>query len=120
MNRHKHADLIIQWANGVEVEANAKINQGGPFGWTTVKSVCLFDNDEFEFRLKPKEKEWYESIPDHGVLCWVWDKNEHHKRIDIVYSYQDHEPYSYNYRGRFAGWINAIPLTNDEIERFKR
>ena len=120
MNRHKHADWIIQWANGVEVEMNAKINQGHPLGWLPVTSACSFENDTLDFRLKPKEKEWYESIPVHGVLCWVWDQDERTKRINIVYSYEDQEPYSYNYRGRFIGWMNAIPLANDEIERFKR
>lgn len=49
-NRHKHADLIIAWANGAEIEWNHDS------GWCTVTNpswdTCT------EYRIKPKEDEY--------------------------------------------------------------
>ncbi len=54
-NRHKHADVIIAWANGEEIEYynhSLKI-------WTSVvsKGPCWCSNTEY--RVKPKKKTAY-------------------------------------------------------------
>ena len=57
-----------------------------------------------EWRIDPEEPNWWENIPEHGVL--VKDK-EDHKNIML-------------WRQNFCRTDDYIPLTNEEIERFKR
>ena len=111
MNRHKHADLIHAWAEG------ATIQYMDDEAWVTVDTP-MFKYDT-EYRIKPEGGEWWENIPKHGVLCWV----DHYSRnarqhIGLVTDYKlyDVQPY------RGDGWKAkyATPLTNEEIERFKR
>ena len=97
MPRHVHADLIHAWAEGAEIEL-----MGNDGEWIYIDGSPSFV-PEYEYRIKPK---WWENIPEHGVLvdfmgliCTV-SKDE----ID-------------------SGDISpeeCIPLTNKEIERFKR
>jgi hypothetical protein len=57
---------------------------------------------------------WYNSIPKQGVLCWVDDS----EAIDIITRI---EPgLDYKFIGLYARWDTATPLTNEEIEDFKR
>ena len=99
--RHKHADVIHAWAEGAEVEFKCP---GGK--WMLEQYPNFYVQDEY--RIKPTEPEWWESIPEHGILV---------KRIDspdfysVIYSQTIATPYIYEH------WT---PLTNEEIERFKR
>jgi len=74
-----------------------------------------------QWAIKPKEPEWWENIPERGVLCWVndYDPDPNIGLINVVIKVE-----SGNYR-RFVDvndcrWDYAIPLTNEEIEAFKR
>ena len=74
-----------------------------------------------QWAIKPKEPNWWENIPEHGVLCWVndYDPDPNIGLINVVIKVE-----SGNYR-RFVDvndcrWDYAIPLTNEEIEAFKR
>ena len=63
---------------------------------------------------------WYENIPEHGVLCWERrDVSGVYKKIVTVYKYHEH----YGFLTAFY-WVHksasVIPLTNAEIEEFKR
>ena len=100
MTRHVHADLIHAWAEGAEIELMGNNGEwiyiGGSIAWVP----------EHEYRIKPKEPEWWENIPEHGILvdfmgliCTV-SKDE----INSGDIYPE----------------ECIPLTNEEIEKFKR
>ena len=95
--RHKHADLIIAWASGQEIEYKEPEMRMW-FKWDSTSW-----NDELEYRIKP---EWWENIPEHGVLA----KNKDNNRVSIIVRSD-------------VGYLCTetwIPLTNEEIERFKR
>ena len=98
--RHKWADLIIDWAEGAEIEIKTRDGK-----WE--KTIPSW-NEYLEYRIKPKEPEWWENIPEHGVLCWVSDIDESTRNvIDRITVKND-------------GWRYITPLTNEEIEAFKR
>jgi len=92
--RHKLADILNAWAEGAEIEYKTLNSEWLP--------LCFKDN--VEFRIKPKEPNWWENIPEHGIL--VKDK-EDHKNIIL-------------WLQNFCRTDDYIPLTNEEIERFKR
>lgn len=101
MKRHIHADVIHAWAEGAEIEFK---NSAFP-EWTAENYPCWHDGNEY--RIKPKEPEWWENIPDHGILA----KSNEDDSVTVI----------------FNGDINTVvraqdwtPLTNEEIERFKR
>ena len=107
MARHKHADLIHAWAEGAEIEI-----KGGDGIWYEV-SKPAWDID-YKYRLKPKEPEWYDNIPAHGVLCW-WNRG-----ITLITG-KDGNSYIHNKSQYIRSETHEpIPLTNEEIERFKR
>lgn len=61
------------------------------------------------------KKEWYEKIPEQGVLCWV---NKEKTKIDVIKGY---DPVNKAYRfvnGANHIYMIAIPLTNEEIKKF--
>ena len=95
MTKHKHADLIHAWADGAEIQTN-DIGE-----WRDIVEAIYIFNPHFDYRIKPKEPEWWENIPEHGVL--VKDVFDNIVRITAT-----NNP---------RRWI---PLTNEEIEAFKR
>ena len=98
MRRHKYADLIHAWAEGAIIQC--KLDQ---FDWIDLKYPVFTDG--FEYRIKPKEPEWWENIPEHGVLV----KSKITASVFAITSY-DGIPNPELY----------APLTNEEIESFKR
>lgn len=51
-----------------------------------------------------------------GKLCWVWDVHESNRYIDLIIH---HDPDHYfPYKGVNLRWINAKPLTKEEIMEF--
>lgn len=99
MSRAKHADLIIAWANGAVLESN---DLGE---WRELIEPHYIFKPDCEYRIKPKEPDWWENIPEHGVLV-------KHQVLGVIYGATRNEDF-----------INPhlyIPLTNEEIERFKR
>jgi len=121
MTRHKWADLIIDWAEGAEIQFSSVRNTDDE-GWYDCTDTPLWNSELFKFRRKPKEPDWWENIPEHGVLCWVSDIDEtiRNNIIERITSFVNE--YSYHgFRSKTgAAWKYATPLTNEEIERFKR
>ena len=117
--RHKWADLIIDWAEGVEIEFNS-IENPDDIGWLDCTVSPLWGCGNLKFRRKPKEPEWYENIPEHGVLCWVSDIDESLKNIIERITFVVNEDDFYRFRSSETRWKYATPLTNEEIEEFKR
>lgn len=99
MSRAKHADMIIAWANGEVIETN---NVGS---WREFVDPSYIFIPDCEYRIKPKEPEWWENIPEHGVLV----KSKITANVFAITSY-DGIPNPELY----------VPLTNEEIESFKR
>mgnify|MGYP006299338035 CR=1 FL=1 len=111
MARHKHADLIIAWAEGAEIEVQISTDT-----WILIPNPMWYEYKEY--RLKPKQPEWYKDIPPYGVLCRVWNDEDDYKVITLVYSwlYDLPEPFG----GDWDRWRHATPLTDDEIRMFLR
>lgn len=101
MTRHKHADIIHAWAEGAEIELKY------PNGvWCYTQHPAFEINNEY--RIKPKEPEWWENIPEHGVLV-----RRNHSRSIAVLVTEDIIDINTNP-------LDWTPLTNEEIENFKR
>lgn len=116
--RHKWADLIHLWAEGAEIQCN--INEhSGDFGWLDDDEPC-WHSENLKFRIKPVEPEWWENIPEHGVLCWVSDIDENIRNIIERITFVVKEDGAYKIRPHETRWKYATPLTNEEIERFLR
>ena len=129
MNRHKHADLIHAWADGAEIEGKVPVIQydskgcrwvTGEFKWCKIKDPSWYN--DMEYRIKSKEPLWYENIPEQGVLCWYNDA------VVLVTDYYPNCNGESSVKLASAKVTNdvylytkaVIPLTNEEIERFKR
>ena len=88
----------------------------------------LLDDDVFEslnwwLKAEAELPEWYENIPEQGILCWCGSRQHNlpidSKCITIItrYFFGDSEPFM-----SISGFRheNCIPLTNEEIEQFLR
>lgn len=95
--RHKHADVIIAWANGAEIQSY------GPTDGLWFPCSNPKWEEHVKYRVNPKTKKWYENIPEHGILA----KNIVGNCTGVLIR----KP------SNVEQWI---PLTNEEIERFKR
>ena len=89
-----------------------------PYSYDVARDIAEEFGYTVEELLKPeppKKPEWYENIPEQGVLCW-------HKDVPVIVERLAIELRDYAYTK--AGWPVAIkdltPLTNEEIESFKR
>lgn len=98
--RHKWADLIHLWAEGAEIQHNA-ISNPDDEGW--MEGYPYWDNENLKFRRKPKEPDWWENIPKHGILV----KSEKYGGCAVV-------------TGKPIIPSGFTPLTNEEIMRFLR
>jgi hypothetical protein len=64
---------------------------------------------------------WYENIPEQGVLCWCGDYGNEHftdRNVHNIVSVSESSGQFLTQRG--TPWKIAVPLTNEEIEEFKR
>ena len=72
---------------------------------------------------------WYEDIPEHGVLCWVYDVDDggripmktgelskSEKRPMVVVQYT--KSASYCYGGIGGAYKYAIPITLEEVKKY--
>ena len=101
MTRHKNAEVIHAWVEGVDIQI--KDMDGN---W-----IDIFDGPIFtsrEYRIKPKEPEWWENIPEHGVLVI----SNYDSSIAVIVP-EDIKDIN-------TDPLEWTPLTNDQIERFKR
>ena len=114
MKRHEHADLIHAWAEGAEIEYK---NQYGKWEETIPSWI-----EDVEYRIKSEEPEWWENIPKKGVLCWVSDHNQNPNSKNALGGIVE---YNLEFRAPYLSingirWRYATPLTNEDIEVFKR
>ena len=102
MRRHKWYEEIIAFAEGEVIQS--KLMWEEEDRWFDEDDPDFCDKDVV-FRIKPKESEWWENIPEHGVLV----KSKITANVFAITSC-DGIPNPELY----------VPLTNEEIERFKR
>jgi len=75
--------------------------------------VLDFNRGIYTKYVKP---EWYDNIPKHGKLCWVWDIDyQQHRPGVVLYCDFDRD---YKFRTADGGFKNAILMTSDEIKRY--
>lgn len=97
--RHKHADIIRAWVEGEKIEYKC------PETGLWLEAITpVWHSKNVECRIKPKEPEWWENIPHHGILV-----RSKHTGAVYVFGLRDIEVKD-----------DFYPLTNQEIERFKR
>ena len=70
-------------------------------------------------------KEWYDNIPEQGVLCWGQEfvstpDDITYRRILVLVTERYKDKGWFLSRGTGKWYVNAVPLTNEEIEGFKR
>ena len=99
--RHKHADIIHAWAEGADIEIKDEDGK-----WV-LQNYPLF-YPKTVYRIKPKEPEWWENIPEHGILV----RSNHDRSIAVLVT-EDIKAIN-------TDPLDWTPLTNEEIERFKR
>lgn len=51
IQKHKHAEYIVAFANGEAVQYK---DNGSVDGWYDVDHMSMFDDKDYEFRMKPK------------------------------------------------------------------
>ena len=69
--RHKHADVIIAWANGAEVEYKSILDGG----WVKAKTPGWLEN--YEYRVKPPAKKYRVALfKDPDYYTSTADKQE--------------------------------------------
>lgn len=59
--RHKHADVIIAWAEGAEVECRGQPSRG----WSTVTNPVW--SEDYEYRVKPPAKKYRVALFKDGT-----------------------------------------------------
>lgn len=52
--RHVHADLIIAWANGAEIEYRRIVRRGTPDKWDDVKQPTWDEHTAYRIKVEPK------------------------------------------------------------------
>lgn len=103
---------VIQWDEDKEILRLVN----GSFKWTDGAYMELSDVGWEGYTVYEEEKvEWYEDIPEKGVLCWVSDVAAENKgSVNIVNRYE---------RKLFITisdvcWLYATPLTPEEIKEY--
>ena len=61
--------LLVQYGNTIEESKWAETR--------TLPDLDIY----YAFQVEIEEEKWYDSIPDHGVLCWVSDFNTEPRRL---------------------------------------
>jgi hypothetical protein len=105
---HKHAAIIHAFAEGFSIEYFSIIKQE----WLPIENPCFQKNISYRIKF-----EWYEDIPETGVICWVWDEPDDSKQIAIINDYYSKSNYPYVETRQIGNtsWKNAVPLTKEEV-----
>ena len=66
-----------------------------------------------------REPEWYENIPEKGILCWVHDYDQEAKvHINIINKYlYDYLQLKFKSTTK-VNWRYAKPLTEEEVKEY--
>jgi hypothetical protein len=100
-----HFTFIKAFAEGKKIERfNSKLQI-----WEVKDNPDWYESDEYRIKT-----EWYEEIPEKGILCWVSDNDVKLKRhFDIIYSFD--LDLTYPFKGHVHNWIFAEPFTEEEM-----
>jgi hypothetical protein len=107
---HINKEIIIAWANGQTIKCRRK----GDMYWTTDDRNFKTSNPDYEYKIK---RNWYEEIPNGGILCWVSDGDISEKfRVRLITSFINHSHYRFRDAEDFI-WTYATPLTTVESHK---
>lgn len=75
------------------------------------------------FRIKPENEEpnWYDNIPDDGIICWVWDNYEDRKCLRLVVGFRQGAKYPFEgavngfIKETISNWKHAEPVKCSEL-----
>lgn len=99
--------LVSEVTNAeMEIRDNVFYLKGRP---TDSSNFLRLSDDIADFYEVYEEVEWYEDIPEGGILCWVsnWEK----QYPDIVTEYAD----GYFHTPNGDTWRTATPFTQEDI-----
>jgi len=97
MNKHKHAEIIIAWANGAKIEFRTKTNPN----WTHTNQPMWDDNAEYRIRPEPEMIHFQRFT----LFC---DANEH--RFDKLKGVVTVHPQFMAIGDVLVKYINNIPV----------
>jgi hypothetical protein len=67
-----------------------------------------------------EETKWYNNIPEQGVLCWCKEYEDDIKYKRLIERIDEYTEGMFLSRTTGFLYKNVQPLTNEEIEEFKR
>jgi len=71
-------------------------------------------------QFKQPEQKWYDNIPEQGVLCWCKEHENDIKYKRLIERIDEHIDGMFLSRTTGFLYKTVQPLTNEEIEEFKR
>ena len=86
-----------------------------PAVWNLKGTAFQDDKELHKYALTLAPIPWYENLGD-GILCKVWDYDEKISYITLVTAYYEKASYPYETVG--FSYINAQPLTQDEVMKY--
>ena len=106
-------------------EARKAFALGEPIEWAdkatdwTITESPTWERILYRPKPKPKPEEWYDNIPEKGILCWVWDEFEEYKIANIVINTVNNEHGLFYKTDSLMGnsWRNAEPIKPKECYR---
>jgi len=104
-------ELRKAWYEEKEIQAACQYG-----AWKTLDICPNWNLPPSYYRVKPEE--WYENIPEKGILCEVWDSEDGKKHWALIKEYKKQNGnYGFTSSTGFA-WKHARPLTFDEITEY--
>lgn len=61
---------------------------------------------------------WYKDIPEEGIVCFVWNVVEENKHVERVYKQVSSN--CYHLAPGYGSYINAVPLTPEQIDLYNK
>lgn len=112
---HIHADVIKAWADGADIEFFSTNHQI----WKPVPNPCWIEG--VVYRVK---QDWYDNIPENGILCKIVDDYEDDVFYAVITSSGLHTNTTRWYKTQCCcvyheGSYTVTPLTQEEFDQIK-
>lgn len=108
--KHVNGDLY-KFIDGI---LHCKSTYAGNFN--TFEEISNFKNFAYNW-FKYVEPQWFENIPEQGILCWVWYREEA-RDLGIVISYDAVKDPVYPFETKSSVYKYATPASLEEIEKY--
>lgn len=98
-------EYILDKKHGVKYKSSGAMYYFTDTGFLGVPDFCFIDTSKWT---PMKRAEWYEDIPEKGVLCWVG-----FNQVSLIKTYKD--GWFYSVSGMYK---EATPLTKEEVMQY--